>query len=121
MKPDYMKEIRDQPQPTGARTAIKRILLEQPDLSVEEIEQELRRQGYELTKVAIQSIRKDFRATLKLLKSEGIDLNRRRRSTSARREKPIKLSSTSQYLVYTDFYLVPPADHSNEQQHDLLA
>jgi hypothetical protein len=73
-----MKEIRDHPQPTGARTAIKRLLLKQPDLTIEEIEQALRRKGYDTppTRLAIQSIKTDLRATLKLLHAEGwIDLD----------------------------------------------
>jgi hypothetical protein len=77
-------EIRDHPQPTGARTAIKRLLLKRPDLTIEQIEQALRRKGYDTTptRLAIQFIKMDLRATLKLLHAEGwidIDLNTHRR------------------------------------------
>jgi hypothetical protein len=83
-------EIRDHPQPTGARTAIKRLLLKRPDLTIEQIEQALKRQGYDPTptRLAIQSIRTDFRATLKLLHAEGwidLDLNTFYRERRSRR------------------------------------
>jgi Fe2+ or Zn2+ uptake regulation protein len=79
-----MVVIRDyQQQPTSARKAIKRLLLKRPDLTVEEIEDALRRQGFDPTptRVAIASIRRDFKATLKLLHAEGLIVNRSRRTS----------------------------------------
>ena len=65
------------------KTAIKLMLLKDPSMSVDDLEQALRREGYDPTptRLAIASIRSEFRDTLKLLKREGrieIDLYRER-------------------------------------------
>jgi len=57
--------------PVGAQTVIKRMLIKEPGLTVDDLCGRLEKQGYKTSRLAVSTMRSDFRHSLKILKEEG--------------------------------------------------
>ncbi len=57
--------------PDALKARIKRIMLNNPDISVAELMEELDYQGLSPRKTTVESIRNEFRHSLKFLQAEG--------------------------------------------------
>lgn len=58
----------------SAKTALRRLLLQDPDLSLDELEQELRQQGHEFTRLTVANLRQSFREHYKFFVGEGVKM-----------------------------------------------
>ena len=56
----------------NVRTVIQRMILREPNITVDEIEDRLKSRGLKTSRLTVSTIRADFRRDLRFLKSEGL-------------------------------------------------
>lgn len=70
-EPKKKKAAKIEAKPSGVKVAIKKAIIEDPEITVDALIKKLGKGGAPVSKVTVSNVRAEFRHTLKFLKSEG--------------------------------------------------